>query len=244
MSAPISAFARYSQEAPSPPQTDSVLPASRKRKRESMTNTNGHSKENQTNKNRSKSLLQPLVPISQTNGQSHIIEQLNTNKKPKKIEKKNLSPAYPTPYPQRRVIASESHHSPYDKQSSEENDETDEDDEDEDELPFSAWLHDHVPIEDSTLLGQHLFGLIIDPIPVKQFVKRTWQRDPLLIQRKQSTYYNGLFSTNDIDDILRENTLEYGENIDLTFYNPVTSKKERHNPEGLFNRYLFLLINV
>jgi hypothetical protein len=236
MSGPTSAFARYAEETSSPPQTDSVLPASRKRKRVSMTNANGHSKENQTNKNRSKSLL-PSVPISQTNGHSHVVEQPSTTKKLKAFEKKFLSPAYPTPYPPRRVIVSESRQSPLEKASVEENDETDEDneDEDEDESPFSAWLHDHVPIEDSTALGQHLLGLLLDPIPIKQFVKRTWQREPLLIQRKQPIYYNGLFSTNDIDDILRENTLEYGENVDLTFYNPVTSKKERHNPEGLFH---------
>jgi hypothetical protein len=256
MSGPISAFARYSQEVSSPPQTDSVLPASRKRKRASMANTNGHSKQNPTNKNRSKS-LQPLIPVSQTNGQSRTTEQPSTIKKPKIVEKKFLSPiyptpdpqkktkhflspVYPTPYPQRHVIVSESRHSPLDKPSSEENGETDEDDEDEDESPLSAWLHDHVPIEDSTLLGQHLFGLLIDPIPVKQFVKRAWQQETLLVQRKQPTYYNGLFSTSDIDDILRENTLEYGENIDLTFYNPLTFKKERHNPEGLFDKNSFI----
>jgi bifunctional lysine-specific demethylase and histidyl-hydroxylase NO66 len=89
-----------------------------------------------------------------------------------------------------------------------------------------------VPIEDSILLGQHLFSLLIDPIPVTQFHKRTWQRDPLLVQRKNSTYYKGLFSTSDIDELLREHTLEFGENIDLTFFNPSTLKKERHNPEG------------
>jgi hypothetical protein len=87
-----------------------------------------------------------------------------------------------------------------------------------------------------------LLSLLIDPIPVKQFTKRTWQRQPLHIQRKQPTYYNGLFATSDIDDILRDNTLEYGENIDLTFYNPVTSKKERHNPEGLFDKNLSISI--
>ena len=107
-----------------------------------------------------------------------------------------------------------------------------------DESPLLTWLHDYISIEDSTLLGEHLFSILIDPISVKQFIKRTWQREPLLIQRKQATYYNGLFSTIDIDEILRENTLEYGENIDLTFYNPITLKKERHNPEGLFYRYL------
>ncbi|UJR36973.1 hypothetical protein I4U23_029681 [Adineta vaga] len=239
MSGPISAFARYSEEAPSPPQTNSVLPASRKRKRMSSINTNGHSKENQVNKNRSKS-LQPTIPVIQTNGESHVSEEASTTKKPKNIEKKFLSPAYPTPHPHRRVIITDSPRTRKNKliveeEEEEEVDDMEEDDDDEeslDETPFSAWLHDHVPIEDSTLLGQHIFGLIIDPIPVKQFLKRTWQKEPLLISRKHPTYYNGLFSTNDIDDILRENTLEYGENIDLTFYNPTTSKKERHNPEG------------
>ena len=203
----MSAFARYAEEIsspPSPPQNNSVLPASRKRKRASMTNTNGHSKENSINKNRSKSLL-PSIPNSHTNGQSHVVEQPSTTKKSKVVEKKFLSPAYPTPYPPRRVIVSESRRSPLEEEIIEDND--DETDEDEDESPFSAWLHDHVPIEDSTALGQHLLGLIIDPIPIKQFAKRTWQREPLLIQRKQPTYYNGLFSTSDMDDILRENVL-------------------------------------
>lgn len=242
MSTPMSAFARYAQEEPSSPQNDSVLPASRKRKRVSIANTNGHSKENQPNKNRSKS-LQPSTSNSQTNGQTHLVEKLNTNKKLKVNEKKFLSPAYPTPYPQRRVIVSESQQSPVEEEE-ESPDESDEDEED--QSPFSAWLRDHLPVEDSTLLGQHLFGLIIDPIPLKQFVKRIWQREPLLIPRKQSNYYNGLFSTNDIDDILRENTLEYGENIDLTFYNPLTNKKERHNPEGSLEKtkFLFHLIEI
>lgn len=248
MSGQLSAFARYSQqqEGPSsPPQTDSVLPASRKRKRASMTNTNGHSKENSNNRNRSKSLL-PSVANSQTNGQSHpVVEQPSTAKKPAKVvEKKFLSPAYPTPHLPRRVILSESRSSPLKKtpvvqeeeEENEDEEEEDEDDDDDDESPLSAWLHDHVPIEDSIALGQHVFGLLIDPIPVKQFIKQTWQRDALLVQRKQPNYYNGLFSTSEMDDILRENTLEYGENIDLTFYNPATSKKERHNPEGLLIR--------
>ncbi|CAF1469355.1 unnamed protein product [Rotaria magnacalcarata] len=232
MSGLTSAFARYSEEVTASPLTDTVLSASRKRKRVSMTTSNGHSNGNQTNKTRSKS-LEPLLPIPETNGQSKIIEEPSTVKKIKNSEKKNLSPVYPTPYPQRRVVVSESRQSQIEKATSEESDEDDEDDDDvEDDSPLSAWLHDHVPIEDSTLLGEHLFGLLIDPIPAKEFMKKTWQREPLLVQRKQSTYYNGLFSTGDIDDILRDNTLEYGENIDLTFYNPTTFKKERHNQEG------------
>ena len=228
MSAPMSAFARYAQEEPpSPSQTDSVLPASRKRKRVSVANNNnGHAKENQTNKNRAKS-LQPVSLIPKTNGQTPILSQPpSTTKKSKLIENKFLSPAYPTPHPQRRVVVSE-------KPAEEEEDDEDEEDEDEtDDSPLSAWLHDQVPIEDSVLLGQHVFGLLLDPIPVKEFIKRTWQKEPLLIQRKRPDYYKGLFSTTEIDEILRDNSLEYGENIDLTFYNPATGKKERHNPEG------------
>lgn len=109
-----------------------------------------------------------------------------------------------------------------------------EEEEEEEDFPFSAWLRDQVPIEDSVKLGQHVFELIIHPTPVKQFMKRTWQREPLLVQRKQENYYEGLFSTAEIDEILRDNALEYGENIDLTFYNPVTKKKERHNPAGIY----------
>ena len=255
----MSAFARYSEQAPaSPPQTDSVLSASRKRKRVSMTNSNGHSKENAADRNRSKSLL-PLVSNSRTNGQPQpVVEQPSTIKKAKVVDNKFLSPVYPTPHLQRRVIVSESRSSPFEKAPVEEDEESgedareekddeeedDDDDDDDDGSPLSAWLHDQVPIEDSVALSQHVFGLLIDPIPVKKFIKRTWQRDALLVQRKQSNYYQGLFSTGDIDDILRENSLEYGENIDLTFYNPVTSKKERHNPEGLFVTQNFLLNNI
>lgn len=241
----MSAFARYSEQAPaSPPQTDSVLSASRKRKRVSMTNSNGHSKENVAHRNRSKSLL-PVVSNSRTNGQSQpVVEQPSTMKKAKVVDNKFLSPVYPTPHLQRRVIVSESRSSPFEKAPVEEDEESEEDsheeeEDDDDGSPLSAWLHDQVPIEDSVAIGQHVFGLLIDPIPVKQFIKRTWQRDALLVQRKQSNYYNGLFSTSDIDDILRENSLEYGENIDLTFYNPTTAKKERHNPEGLLHKNSF-----
>ena len=245
MSAPTSAFARYAQEGPSSPsQTDSVLPASRKRKRASMTHaTNGHEKETQKKKNRSKSLL-PLLPIAQNNGQIQTNRQPaaapqpppSTSKKSKPAEKKFLSPAYPTPFPARRVVVSESRLStPEENDQEDESADDDEDDENENEeesFPFSAWLQDQVPIEDSVQLGQHVFGLIIHPTPVKQFAKRIWQREPMLIQRKQENYFNGLFSTSEIDEILREFTLEYGENIDLTFYNPTTKKKERHNPDG------------
>jgi hypothetical protein len=71
------------------------------------------------------------MSVSHTNGQSHTVEQTSTTKKPKNLEKKFLSPVYPTPYPQRRVVVSETRRSPIDGPTlEEENDETDEDEED------------------------------------------------------------------------------------------------------------------
>ena len=147
MSGPISAFARYSQEAPSsPPQTNSVLPASRKRKRVSAIDTNGHSKDNQPNKNRSKSLL-PTMPTPHANGKSHLsAEHPNTMKKSRNIEKKFLSPAYPTPHPQRRVILTESSQTrknqaalqEANEMEEEEEDDDDDDDDDDDEVRHSS----------------------------------------------------------------------------------------------------------
>lgn len=132
MPGPVSAFARYSQEVAAPAQTDTVLPASRKRKRMSMATTNGHSDESPPSKNRSKS-LQPLVSISETNGQSRIIEQPCTIKKTKTSETKFLSPAYPTPYPQRHVTVSGARHSHIEKPTLEEKDETADDDDNSDD---------------------------------------------------------------------------------------------------------------
>lgn len=132
MSAPVSAFARYAQETSSSPETNSVLPASRKRKRASMNHVNnghvqGPVQGTQTKKNRSKSLM-PLLPIAQNNGQLQTTQKSvappSTNKKAKPMEKKFLSPAYPTPFPQRRVIVSESRLS-----STEENDREEEQEE-------------------------------------------------------------------------------------------------------------------
>ena len=129
MSSLVSAFARYSQEFSSTPQTDSILSPSRKRKRTrvSMINSNGHSKEIQQNKNRSMS-LQPLVSVSQVNGQSNTNKQSSTNRKEKHSGTKFLSSAFPTPYPQRRVIISKSCHSQIHKSKT---DKTNEDEEDE-----------------------------------------------------------------------------------------------------------------
>ncbi|CAF0809249.1 unnamed protein product, partial [Didymodactylos carnosus] len=118
------------------------------------------------------------------------------------------------------------------KETEDESDDNEKDEQGSKQEVFKPWLNDRVPIDDSFLMGQHLFSLIISPIPLKQFFKRTWQKSSLLVRRHNKSHYNGLFSTEMFDRILRENVLEYGDNIDITFYNPTTNKKELHNSIG------------
>ncbi|KAM8846240.1 ribosomal oxygenase 1 [Synchiropus picturatus] len=75
-----------------------------------------------------------------------------------------------------------------------------------------------------------LFQWLISPVPVKAFFRDTWEKKPILIQRKNPDYYKGLFSTAEFDRILREDDVQYGVNLDVTSY--TDGKRETHNPPG------------
>ncbi|MBF0543924.1 MAG: cupin-like domain-containing protein [Candidatus Riflebacteria bacterium] len=44
---------------------------------------------------------------------------------------------------------------------------------------------------------------ILDPVPVEEFFREYWGKKPLLVSRKNPDYFKGLFSLDDMDDILR-----------------------------------------
>ncbi|XP_039981107.1 ribosomal oxygenase 1 isoform X2 [Xiphias gladius] len=75
-----------------------------------------------------------------------------------------------------------------------------------------------------------LFQWLIHPIPAKAFFRETWEKKPILVQRKNPNYYKGLFSTAEFDRILREEDVQYGVNLDVTSY--TNGKRETHNPPG------------
>ncbi|KAJ0061186.1 hypothetical protein NL108_010482, partial [Boleophthalmus pectinirostris] len=58
----------------------------------------------------------------------------------------------------------------------------------------------------------------------------TWEKKPIIVQRKNPNYYKGLFSTAEFDRILREEDVQYGVNLDVTSY--TDGKRETHNPPG------------
>ncbi|XP_053192943.1 ribosomal oxygenase 1 [Scomber japonicus] len=85
-------------------------------------------------------------------------------------------------------------------------------------------------VNNSRERASQLFQWIISPIPAKAFFRDTWEKKPILVQRKNPDYYKGLFSTAEFDRILRQEDVQYGVNLDVTSY--TNGKRETHNPPG------------
>lgn len=84
--------------------------------------------------------------------------------------------------------------------------------------------------QDSRKEGQETFRWIISPYSEEDFFNKFWEKAPLLVKRNQSDYYKGLFSTKDLDAILREQVVLFSKNLDITSYS--NGKRETHNPVG------------
>ncbi|RDD46490.1 Bifunctional lysine-specific demethylase and histidyl-hydroxylase NO66 [Trichoplax sp. H2] len=91
-------------------------------------------------------------------------------------------------------------------------------------------LNDDRKIDDSFEVAKQLFQWMILPIPLDTFFNLSWERKPILAQRRSSSYNNGLFSSHDLDRIVRENYIEYSVNLDVTTYE--NGVRETHNAEG------------
>uniref|UniRef100_UPI0037E8B871 ribosomal oxygenase 1 n=1 Tax=Semicossyphus pulcher TaxID=241346 RepID=UPI0037E8B871 len=100
----------------------------------------------------------------------------------------------------------------------------------EDGAEIDAFLSDLAKVNNSRERASKLFQWLINPIPAKSFLKETWEKKPILVQRKNPHYYKGLFSTAEFDRILRQEDVQYGVNLDVTSY--TNGKRETHNPPG------------
>ncbi|XP_038261478.1 ribosomal oxygenase 1 [Dermochelys coriacea] len=85
-------------------------------------------------------------------------------------------------------------------------------------------------VQHSRQRAAKLFEWLIAPISPQQFFEQSWEKKPLLIQRHNPGYYQGLFSTATFDAILRDNDVQFGVNLDVTSY--VDGTRETHNPVG------------
>ncbi|XP_017878753.1 ribosomal oxygenase 1 [Ceratina calcarata] len=71
---------------------------------------------------------------------------------------------------------------------------------------------------------------LIQPVKVEDFFEKNWEKTPIHIKRNFPKYYKMLMSTPMIDKILRENSVVYSKNIDITSY--ANDVRETHNPVG------------
>ncbi|XP_045617936.1 ribosomal oxygenase 1 [Procambarus clarkii] len=96
--------------------------------------------------------------------------------------------------------------------------------------PLSGAEIGAVNIDDSNEEGLKAFQWVIGPCSEEKFFRDYWEKKPLHIKRSDAQYYKGLFSTDVLDNILRENMVLYTKNLDITSFS--NGKRETHNPIG------------
>ena len=79
--------------------------------------------------------------------------------------------------------------------------------------------------------GLDAFKYLLNPIDVNTFFEEHWEKKHLLIKRESCpTIYDNLFSSSALDKMVRENSLQYSVNLDVTSY--VDGVRKTHNPNG------------
>jgi lysine-specific demethylase/histidyl-hydroxylase NO66 len=78
--------------------------------------------------------------------------------------------------------------------------------------------------------GKEMFKWIMSGVNIEDFMRDFWEKKPKLIKRNDPIYYSSLMSMETIQNIIKENYLEYTKNVDVTSYTDGT--RETHNPVG------------
>lgn len=101
---------------------------------------------------------------------------------------------------------------------------------DSDDLEADELIEEQTEIFDSRQEAISLLKKIIYPVKVKEFFANYWEQKPMLIKRENSEYNKAWFSCKEFDAILRNHSLEFTTNIDVTTY--IDEVKQNHNTEG------------
>ncbi|XP_012658892.1 ribosomal oxygenase 1 [Otolemur garnettii] len=96
--------------------------------------------------------------------------------------------------------------------------------------PLQRVLTELNRIPSSRRRAAHLFEWLIAPMPPDHFYRRLWEREAVLVRRQDRTYYQGLFSTADLDSILRNEEVQFGQHLDAARY--INGRRETLNPPG------------
>lgn len=96
--------------------------------------------------------------------------------------------------------------------------------------PLQRILAELNRIPSSRRRAARLFEWLIAPMPPDHFYRRLWEREAVLVRRQDHAYYQGLFSTADLDSILRNEEVQFGQHLDAARY--INGRRETLNPPG------------
>jgi lysine-specific demethylase/histidyl-hydroxylase NO66 len=101
-----------------------------------------------------------------------------------------------------------------------------------DTFSLKRFLTDDHPSDtfDSRHLAQQCLQWLISPYTSDDFQNNCWEKKPLLLKRNQRDYYSHLFSTEELERILKTNDLQYTRNIDIAIYE--NDERKTLNPDG------------
>uniref|UniRef100_A0A8C3YPU0 Bifunctional lysine-specific demethylase and histidyl-hydroxylase n=1 Tax=Catagonus wagneri TaxID=51154 RepID=A0A8C3YPU0_9CETA len=96
--------------------------------------------------------------------------------------------------------------------------------------PLQRVLAELNRIPSSRRRAARLFEWLVSPMPPEHFYRRLWEREAVLVRRQDHTYYQGLFSTADLDSMLRNEEVQFGQHLDAARY--INGRRETLNPPG------------
>lgn len=96
--------------------------------------------------------------------------------------------------------------------------------------PLQQVLAELNGIPSSRRRAARLFEWLLAPLPPDHFYRRLWEREAVLVRRQDPSYYEGLFSTADLDSMLRDEDVQFGQHLDAARY--VDGRRETLNPPG------------
>ncbi|CAO2586855.1 Ribosomal oxygenase 1 [Lemmus lemmus] len=96
--------------------------------------------------------------------------------------------------------------------------------------PLQQVLAELNGIPSSRRRAARLFEWLLAPLPPDHFYRRLWEREAVLVRRQDPSYYGGLFSTADLDSMLRHEDVHFGQHLDAARY--VDGRRETLNPPG------------
>lgn len=216
-----SAFSIYAEEKPEPEMaTSSVNDQTRiiykKKTNQNNNNKNKNKQNGHQNQNNNKSQFQNNMKKSY----GGVTKPKNNQKKSKQVINKNI--CHSTPFQNALKSLAQVKKVKTLKPIVESNDSED--------LEADELIQEQSEIFDSRQEAISLLKSIIYPVKVKEFFGNYWEQKPMLIKRENSEYNKAWFSCKEFDSILRNHTLEFTTNIDVTTY--VDEVKQNHNTEG------------